>query len=247
MSDKEKNGHEGHRKRLKERYKKEGLENFEPHQVLELMLFYCMAQTDTNPLAHKLIREFGSFSGVLNADVKDLMKVDGIGEHTAVFLTLIPELTRYYAKDLKRARPAIRNISEAGEFFTKLFIGEKNEKIYLACLDMRSRINNISLIAEGTTTEVPLYARKVLEEVLKNNAVKVILAHNHPGGSHKPSMNDVELTKQCISYLNPIKVKLLDHIIVCDSGYTSLVATKIITDKSGDTDDAYAAQYERDE
>jgi len=244
---KEKNEHAGHRKRLKERYKKEGLNNFEPHQVLELMLFYCMAQADTNPLAHNLIREFGSFSGVISADEKDLVKIAGIGEHTAVFLTMIPELMRYYAKDLQRSRPAIRNISEAGEFFTKLFMGERNEKIYLASLDMRSRINNISLIAEGTVAEVPLYARKVLEEVLKNNAVKVVLAHNHPGGSPKPSMEDIELTKQCISFLNPIKVRLLDHIIVCDTGYTSFTASKIITNQGSSADDAYAAQYEYDE
>ena len=76
--------HEDHRKRIKARFLTEGLENFEPHNVLELLLFYTIPQKDTNELAHTLINRFGSLAGVFDASFEDLISVNGISEHTAI-------------------------------------------------------------------------------------------------------------------------------------------------------------------
>ena len=66
----EKKIHEGHRKRVKSRFIAEGLDHFEDHEVLELLLFYCIPMKDTNELAHKMIREFGSLAGIFEAERK---------------------------------------------------------------------------------------------------------------------------------------------------------------------------------
>ena len=68
--------HKGHRSRLKERFRREGLDGFDEIQVLELLLFYAIPQKDTNPLAHALLNRFGSLDQVLDASVEDLEKVD---------------------------------------------------------------------------------------------------------------------------------------------------------------------------
>ena len=91
--------HDGHRKRLKARFVKSGLDDFEPHNVLELLLFYSIPRKDTNPIAHKLISRFGSLSGVFDAKPEELMKVDGITENTAVLISMVPQLARKYLKD----------------------------------------------------------------------------------------------------------------------------------------------------
>ena len=91
--------HEGHRKRLRENFLKNGLDNFQSHNVLEMLLFYTIPRSDTNETAHRLIDRFGSLSAVLEAPVEELMKVKGVGERTATFLHLIPEITRVYLKD----------------------------------------------------------------------------------------------------------------------------------------------------
>ena len=70
--------HEGHRSRLKNRFLEEGLDGFEDHQILELLLFYAIPRRDTNELAHTLISKYGSLSGVLEADPKDLAKTSGL-------------------------------------------------------------------------------------------------------------------------------------------------------------------------
>jgi len=82
--------HEGHRKRLKERFLREGLDSFEQHQVLELLLFFSIPRKDTNELAHTLLNRYGSLSGVFEADPKDLATTPGIGENSAILLSLIP-------------------------------------------------------------------------------------------------------------------------------------------------------------
>ena len=91
--------HQGHRKRLKERFLAEGLENFNEVNVLELMLFYCVQRQDTNPLAHRLLDHFGKLSAVLDAPMEELMKVSGVTEHIATYLTMINEVQRFYLKN----------------------------------------------------------------------------------------------------------------------------------------------------
>ena len=84
--------HEGHRQRLKERYLREGLDHFEQHQVLELLLFYCVPRKDTNPIAHALLERFGSLSQVLEAPLPELMRIPGMGQSSAAFFSLVGDL-----------------------------------------------------------------------------------------------------------------------------------------------------------
>ena len=80
------NTHLGHRDRLRARFLEEGLDGFENHQVLELLLFHVIPRGDTNPIAHRLIKRFGSLAAVFEADPKDLAVVEGVGERAAAFL-----------------------------------------------------------------------------------------------------------------------------------------------------------------
>jgi DNA repair protein RadC len=86
--------HTGHRARLKARFFEEGLDGFDEHQVLELLLFYAIPRRDTNVIAHNLLKRFGSLSHVIDAPVKELSKVEGMGKNAAVFLSLIKQLER---------------------------------------------------------------------------------------------------------------------------------------------------------
>ena len=90
--------HKQHRQRMKKRFLSEGLKNFEPHNVLELLLFYSIPQKDTNETAHALIERFGSLSGVFDAPFEELMRVKGIKEHSATLIKLVPELAQRYSE-----------------------------------------------------------------------------------------------------------------------------------------------------
>ena len=87
--------HDGHRQRLKKRFRTEGLDHFDEHQVLELLLYYVIPRKDTNIIAHDLIDRFGNLSQVLEAQPEEVAKGSGIGDAAATVLSLITSVSRY--------------------------------------------------------------------------------------------------------------------------------------------------------
>ncbi|MDD4238203.1 MAG: DNA repair protein RadC [Desulfotomaculaceae bacterium] len=213
--------HEGHRQRVKGRFLAEGLDSFEDHQVLELLLFYCIPMKDTNELAHKMIGEFGSLAGIFEADPADICKRCGVSENTALLLSLMPSLARRYFKGKWGDKPALSNSTKAGEYAVSLFVGRTYEVFYVICLDAQNRVNCAVLVHEGTINETPVYPRIIVEAVLRHQANSVILAHNHPGGSMRPSDADLQITKRITAALEAISVHVVDHIIVAGDRYFS--------------------------
>ena len=205
--------HSGHRQRVKTRYIAEGLDSFEEHEILELLLFYCIPMKDTNELAHLLIEEFGSLASVFESSTSDLIKRCGISENTAVLISLIPSLSRRYLKAKWGDKPILNSSTKAGEYVVSLFAGRIYEAFYVICLDTQNRVNYPALLQEGTINEAPVYPRLIVETALRHKANSVILAHNHPGGSLRPSNADIEVTKRICNALEAISIKVVDHII----------------------------------
>lgn len=209
------NVHADHRERLRERFLKEGLDNFQDHNVLELLLFYAIPQKDTNEEAHALIDTFGSLSEVLEASYEDLCSVKGIGPRAATLIKLMPELFRKYEVDKLNTEEVFLNDSElAAEYACKFFKGITEEKLYLLSLDSRCRLVSMDLMSEGTTDSTPVNIRLIIETALKNKATSVILVHNHPTGITAPSKADIDITSKLAYVLKQTELSLDDHIIV---------------------------------
>lgn len=219
--------HDGHRQRLIQRFLEEDLDNFEPHNVLELLLFYAIPRKDTNELAHVLMDTFGSLNGVFDAPYEELIKVTGIGPNTAALLKLVPSLTRtYYSSD---ARSIILDTSEkSGEYFLPYYIGQTEEVVRLACLDAGGKVISNQILHRGSANAAEVNLRKIVNIALRNNAMGVILAHNHPGGLPLPSEEDVATTKSIREALMPMGILLMDHIIVAGQDYVSMARSGII-------------------
>lgn len=209
---------------MKRRFVDHGLDNFAEHEVLELLLYYVYPRQDTNPIAHRFIKEFGSLANLLEADVKDIIKRLGVTENIAVLLSLMPPLANYYLRNRWDKNILLNDAETAGKFAASLFAGKITESLFLICLDKQRRSNFVSLIAEGTIDETAVYPRKIAEEAIRGQAVSVILAHNHPGGSARPSASDVEMTHRIAEGLSFIGITLLDHIIVSEDKYYSFAA-----------------------
>ena len=218
----EKTMHKGHRKRLKERFCQEGLEGFSDHQVLELLLFYAIPQRDTNPLAHGLLNHFGSLSQVLDADVEELKKVSGIGDHAATLLRLVPELSRYYQVDCAKRTEVLTSLDACGAYLVSRFFGRKVEMVFLLCLDAKCKVLCCREIGEGSVNAASISVRKVVETALSANATTVVLAHNHPSGVALPSAEDVQTTRRIAAALKAVDVTLIDHIVVAEGDFISM-------------------------
>ena len=224
----DKNPHKGHRQRVKNRVLREGVDSFEDHQILELLLFYCIPMKDTNELAHQLIDRFGSLAGVLDARPEDLCAVSGITENSGILLNLIPSLARRYHQEKLKEKTILDSTTKAGEYARALFTGRLYEVFYVICMDSQNRVNHTALLHEGTINEAPVYPRLIVETALRHQATSIILAHNHPGGSHQPSQADVEVTRKIRTATEAIAITVADHIIVAGDGYFSFAENRLL-------------------
>lgn len=214
--------HEGHRQRMKQRFLREGLDHFEQHQVLELLLFYCVPRKDTNPIAHALLQRFGSVAQVLEAPYGELMKVPGMGESAATFLTLVNDLGRYYQVNRASKPTILTTVEQCGRFLVPHFYGRRNETVFLLCLDAKCKVLCCKEVGEGSVNSAAIPIRRVVEMALGANATSVVLAHNHPSGLALPSDEDVCTTRRVAMALNSVEIQLVDHIIVADDDFVSL-------------------------
>ncbi|MEG2915276.1 MAG: DNA repair protein RadC [Oscillospiraceae bacterium] len=219
---------EGHRKRLKKRFLLEGLENFEPYNVLELLLFYSYAQKDTKPIAHSLLDKFGSVSAVFEAKYEELIKVDGVGESTATLITMMPQLFRYYNNDKQKAVKVINSAEKAANYLIPKYIGRTNEVVYLVCLDNQKRLLYCDIIEEGIVSATNITVIKIVEIALRVGAAGIIISHNHPKGLALPSTQDVRTTKSLKDKLDAVSLELIDHIIVSKDDFSSMKETGMI-------------------
>jgi DNA repair protein RadC len=216
--------HEQHRKRMKERFLREGIENFEPHNVLELLLFYSIPQKDTNETAHRLIERFGSLSAVFEAPFSELIKVDGIKEHSATLIKLIPELAQRYVSEANSIGGTILpTADDAGRYFKAKYIGSTREIVYLLLLDNKYKIIDCVKVHEGSVNSSAITMRKLIEAAIEAKAAHAVLAHNHPSGLPIPSSDDIFTTRETARAFALIGVNFLAHILVAGDKYVDIL------------------------
>lgn len=226
--------HSGHRSRMKQRFLKDlNFDNFEPHNILELVLFYSIPRRDTNELAHRLIDRFGSLSAVLDAPVDELIKEDGISENTACLLKMFIPLARAYNNDKYNEKTVLDTPDKISDFLLAQYIGYQDEVLSLISMDNCCRVLSYDIVVRGTNNHVAADTRRMIEILLRSGASSAILAHNHPGGFALPSLGDIKATRNVNFALKNIGVRLLDHYIIAADECISLKQSKEYADLFG--------------
>ncbi len=219
---KKENPHEAHRQRLRDKFIKFGLDALEDHEFLELILFYAVPRKNTNLIAHDLISEYGSFKDILEADLDNITRINGLGENSALIFKIIMASIRKYitcVNDISEARLTPHNICI---YVKDLFYGQTNETAYVLLLDKDCIVRKMRKLSEGTFNKTPLYPRDIVKIAVNERYPYLIVAHNHPGGSPMPSKSDIYVTKAIEMALSFIDVRLVDHIIVAGEHVVSL-------------------------
>ena len=203
--------HSGHRQRMRERFLRYGLDNFNDHNVLELLLFYAVPRQDTNELAHALLDAFGTLDGVFDASVDALKSVDGIGDTAAALI--------------------LADSGAAGKYLLPRFLTCRNETMYLVCMDAKLKVLDCREVSQGSTTSVSVNLRRIVQIALGQNASVVMLAHNHTSGIALPSQEDVAVTLKVRDLLEQVGVDLADHIVVAGDDFVSMADSGLLPRK----------------
>jgi len=216
------NIHKGHRARQKDKFLEHGLDSFTDVEAIELLLYYAIPRRDTNELAHVLLDRFRSFRGVLEADAADLCAVPGVGENAAGLLRLVTALNQRYLRTAPARGLLLADSAAVSAYLIPKFAYCKEEIALLLTLDSASRLIHCHYLTEGLSNKVMLSSRDIMDCVLRDDAAKVILAHNHVSGVALPSNSDIVTTNRIGAALALISVELVDHLIVCDDECVSM-------------------------
>ena len=226
------NIHKNHRSRMKATFLSHGFDAFSDIEKLEFLLFFAINQKDTNPLAHKLLKEFGSFDKVLEAPIESLQKVEGLGEHSAILINLMLQVASAYGKT--KNDQYIPGTISAKTFARNLFKGVSVEEFYVVCLNTANKVLCAKMINKGTSSEVPVDIRDITKIALANQCERILIAHNHPSGVARPSDEDISFTSKILFSCIINNIEVVDHVIVSKSKEFSFEESKLLPELKRD-------------
>lgn len=206
--------------RLANHLLRHGSDTLSDENLLELLLRFATQEPKTAAAA--LLRHFPGIADIMEADVRELEQVDGIGEDAVLLLRLVPELQRRYL--LSRSAEETRLLSSAdfGHYLLPRFFSARDEMVYLLCLDGAGKVLSCNLLGHGSVNSANVPMRRLVQEALRANASGVVLAHNHPSGIALPSREDVELTMRLRTALEVMDIALVDHLVIADNDFVSM-------------------------
>lgn len=220
--------HSGHRSRMKKKLMQSGFDHMEPHEVLEILLYYAIPQRNTNDIAKNLIDRFGSISAVFDASV-DMLKSAGLTEHQALYLTMFPDIARIYLVDKYENRDKIIDYENITGFIRDRFIGlEEQENVLLVLIDKKGKLVYSGIISQGDFNSASISIREIVTLAINYAATSAFIAHSHPSGLALPSKEDVLVTRDLKKALKLVGIHLLDHFIVADHECVSLAESGLI-------------------
>ncbi len=229
------NIHDGHRKRILSKVET-APKTLEDHEMLETLLFYSIPRRNTNETAHLLIKTFGSVKGVLDASVKDLSMVEGVGLKSALLIKIVAELTcRYTLSSVEYKKTPLESKVALRKYITALFIGTDVEMTYLLLFDRSKRLLSTNILSTGTAVGTMVPIQKIAELVIDKRIAYAVLTHNHPDGNLYPSSEDIRVTNILVQFLRPLNIQLIDHFIVVGDSCRPIINEK--------TAYAYLASY----
>lgn len=212
--------HDGHRDRMRKKIEQFGIESLHDHEVLEYLLYAVVPRKDTNELAHHILDEFGSLANVFDQSIERLQKMEGVTYNMAVFLSSLSDVSRrYYSKRIENVQ--MTNLSQCLEIMRPLIASLPKEEIHILLGNNAGKLIKRVLLSKGVVNESVCSPRQVVDIVLKNEATRVVLVHNHPSNNPTPSKADQYMTERIYYALATIGVRLEDHIIITKDSYFS--------------------------
>ncbi len=210
----------GHRARLRDKFLDQGDVGFTDAEVLELLLSFGTPRTDCKESARQALQQFGSLAAVLDAPSERLQQIPGIGKKNSFAVQFVQAVSRRYLKQRLQGRKYLHSSGAVRDFLIHSMRDLQKEVLTVIFLDSSYAILKTEIMAEGTVNVNTVYPREILKRGLELNAVALIIAHNHPSGSLKPSSQDIHLTKTLCLLCSLMQLKLLDHIIIGDGAYS---------------------------
>ncbi len=203
-----------HRKRLRDRFLRYGLDSFADYEAVELLLTLAIPRKDVKEQAKRSIERFGSFRGVLDASVEELREVEGLGNVAPIALHVVREAATRYLRQKSQTSFSLERPETLFDYCRSSLGALSYEAFRVIYLDSACKILGDDLIEEGTVDRAAVYPRRVMDAALRKKAAVLAFTHNHPNGDVRPTEQDKVLTRALVLAATTLQIKVLDHVIV---------------------------------
>ena len=220
--------HEGHRARLTDLAFNAGLDNLSNFQVMEFFLSYIFPRGDVNPLAHRLLDRFETFTHAIEASVEDLKTVKGINDRSAKMIHMFSELFYYFTESKMGRKCVIKNRAEIIDIVEDHLRFRNSENMLLLALSPSNIITHKRRLSMNKEDEVGISMIELSTFLASANPTSLVIAHGHPYGSSTPSKTDNESFKKMKDFCFSCGVNLIDSLIVGEDGVFSQSDNKIL-------------------
>ncbi len=199
-----------------------GAENLSNSELLAIMIHNGSKEKTAVDLAKEVLKLGKDNLGELGKlSVKELTNIKGIGEAKAITITAALELGRRRQATVPLEKKVVNSSIDIASYLQTKLKDYRHEVFAVLFLNRANKINHFEIISEGGITGTIADPRIILRKALQEDAVNMILCHNHPSGSLKPSQADEQLTSKIKEAARFFDIVVLDHIIVSDDGYYS--------------------------
>lgn len=221
-------GREGHRGRLRDKFMKSGLTGFHDYEIVELLLTLGQPRKDCKLAAKEAIKRFKDLRGVLEAPPKELQEIKGIGPANSFGIAFVREVSTQYLKQRVVGKLALNSEKTVLDYLYQSMSGLTKEVFKVLFLNSQNELLETADLSKGTVNASAVFAREVMEAALEHKATALIFVHNHPSGNTTPSQDDKAITRELIIASSVMNLKVLDHLIVGDNCHYSFAAQGLI-------------------
>ena len=209
--------------RPREKLLTHGASSLTDAELLALLLRTGIKGKSVLALAQELLERFNGFAGLIHASATELKACKGMGGTAKrAQLVAVLEIARR-ALTQQLSETTVMNSPQAVKQYLQLELAQlKHEVFAVLFLDAHNRLLSYQPMFRGSLSQTMVYPREVAKTALALGADGVVLAHNHPGGSVKPSQADLHLTRTLREALALVDVAVRDHIIVAQGQYLSM-------------------------
>lgn len=220
----------GHRQRLRTRFLISEGKDMADYEFLEFLLTMSIPRRDVKPLAKQLVKRFGSFAGVVNADNNELLSFPGFKESSLALLKAVKEAAlRLQWQNLNAADAPVLNNWDLVLDYCRSKIGySKVEQFMVIYLNAKLRLIGEDIEQRGSLNQVSIHPREIIKAAIDRGAGAIVLVHNHPSGVVKPSGQDIALTQMIYEAGRLVDVDVLDHLIVSKDNVYSFAKEGLI-------------------
>ena len=191
-------------------------------ELLAILINQGTREKNAVDLAKELLHSVkNNLSELSKLGINDFLKLKGIGKGKAVIILAAIELGRRRHVMGALDKPVVRDSHQVAGYIRIMLQDERREVFGVIFLNQANRVNHFEVVSQGGITGTVADPRLILKKALETHAVNIILCHNHPSGSLKPSKADEELTNKIREAARFFDIKVIDHIIVSDHGYFS--------------------------